>query len=130
MCLTSRSWASRLVPLFGLKPSVSSSDRKRRFWTLQKCHLISELKTDGFNQKEGPILKPNSSKLDTCQDHNYFYLGLLNSISKPTYFCMCGLPFANNFQGCGQIRANLGDDVIPAGYKIDTLGCILLPRVS
>ena len=36
--------------------------------------------------KEGPTLKPNYSTLElsTCQDRNFFYLGLPNSISNPT----------------------------------------------
>ena len=41
--------------------------------------------------KEGPTSKPNSSKLGTCQGQRFFYLGLLNSISKPTFSNVCGL---------------------------------------
>ena len=38
-------------------------------------------------------LKPTSSKLGTCEDWNSFYLGLPNSVSKPTFSNACGLPF-------------------------------------
>lgn len=49
------------------------------------------------NGRRGPTLKPNSVKSSTCQGRNYFYLGFPNSILKPTFLNVCGLPF--NAQG-------------------------------
>ena len=44
-------------------------------------------------KKKGPFLKPNSSRLGTFQSRVYFYLVLVNSVSRPTLLNACDLHF-------------------------------------
>ena len=75
MCLTSRSLILRLVPLL-LSRIIRFQLRSKKIF-LQGLKSPFSIKVENkqlYPIKEGPTLKPNSSKLGTCQDQNSFTL--------------------------------------------------------
>ena len=76
MCLTSRSWVSRLVPLLlGRIVRFNSEPRRRvcKAWNLHFFFIIVENRR--FSPiKDGPTSIPSSSKLGTCQGQHSFTL--------------------------------------------------------
>ena len=78
MCLTSRSWVLRLVPL--------SLGRIVRFQLWYKMLVLQGLQLSSSSSSlksemkmEGPTSKPNSLKLDTFQGHTFFYQTLFRN---------------------------------------------------
>ena len=106
MYLTLRSLVLRFVLLLiGYKHLYSTLINNGGFaWLITSYYAWSWKHTVSIRKKKAPTLKPNFSKLDTCQGQHKktkkkntkkVYLGLPNSDTKPTFSNMCGLLFNN-----------------------------------
>ena len=96
VCLILGSLVWKLVSIYWFKLSSSHSNRKQRFYTLQNFRLGSELKMTILPNKTKPTLKPSFPKIKHMSRLKFFYLGLPNVVSKPTFSNMCGLPPPEN----------------------------------